>query len=112
MPKTLRLRANTEAALIAALPMLRGEDADGAPFWLIAGPVCDVDVIGPLALTAPVTDPDSGEVATPAVVDERFHANIRGPRIGADPDAWAAIVSAAEPFTLTEVNNPRRRFQA
>lgn len=112
MPQTLRLRADDEAALIDALPMLRTVDADGAPCWLAAGPACDVDPIGPLALTAPVVDPDSGEVTEPAVVDERFHANVRGPRIGADPDAWIAIVEAAAPYTLTEVNNPRRRFQA
>lgn len=111
MPQTLRLRADDEAALIAALPMLRGEDAGGAPCWLTAGPVCDLDVIGPLALTAPVTDPESGEVATPAIVDERFHANLRGPRLGSDPAEWEAIVAAAEPYTLAEVNNPRRRFQ-
>ncbi len=110
--KTLRLRADTEAALIDALPMLRGEDVDGAPCWLTAGPVCDVDPIGALALTAPATDPDSGEVVTPAVVDDRFHANVRGPRIGADPAEWEAIVSAAEPFTLSDIANPRRRFQA
>ena len=112
MPQTLRLRADTEAALIDALPMLRGEDAAGSPCWLTAGPVCDLDVIGPLALTAPVVDPNTGEVAEPAVVDERFHANLRGPRLGADPDAWAAIVSAAEPFALSVIANPRRRFQA
>ena len=111
MPQTLRLRADTEAALIDALPMLRGTD-DGTPCWLTAGPVCDLDVIGPLALTAPVVDPESGEVVTPAVVDERFHANVRGPRLGSDPDAWAAIVVAAAPFTLSDIANPRRRFQA
>ncbi|KAA0576669.1 hypothetical protein [Azospirillum sp. Sh1] len=112
MPQTLRLRADTEAALIDALPMLRGVDADDAPCWLTAGPVCDLDVIGALALTAPVVDPDTGEVVTPAVVDERFHVNMRGPRIGADPAAWAAIVSAAEPYTLSDIANPRRRFQS
>lgn len=108
---TLRLRADTEAALIDAMPMLRTVDADGATCWLTAGPVCDLDPIGPLALTAPVVDPDTGEVVTPAVVDERFHANVRGPRRGADPAEWAAIVEAAAPYTLTEVNTPRRRFQ-
>ncbi|WP_376957746.1 hypothetical protein ABNQ39_11495 [Azospirillum sp. A26] len=106
MPKTLRLRADTEAALIDALPMLRQGDG-----WLTAGPLCDFDPIGPLALTAPVLDPDTGEVTEPADIDERWHANIRGPRVGADPDAWAAIVVAAEPFTLTDIANPRRRFQ-
>lgn len=109
--QTLRLRADTEAALIDALPMLRTTDADGVPCWLTAGPVCDVDPIGPLALTPPVTDPESGEVVTPAVVDERWHANVRGPRIGADPAEWEAVVAAAEPFTLSDVANPRRRFQ-
>ncbi|KAA0572264.1 hypothetical protein FZ983_32350 [Azospirillum sp. B21] len=106
----LRLRADDEAALIEALPMLRGADEAGAPCWLTAGPVCDLDPIGPLALTAPVTDPETGEVTEPAVVDERWHANLRGPRIGADPVEWEAIVAAAEPYTLSEVNNPRRRF--
>ncbi|PWC69092.1 hypothetical protein TSH7_01205 [Azospirillum sp. TSH7] len=110
--KTLRLRADTEAALIDALPMLRTVDADGAPCWLTAGPVCDVDPIGPLTLTAPVVDPETGEVMEPAVVDERWHANLRGPRIGAAPAEWEAIVSAAEPFTLSDIANPRRRFQA
>ena len=111
MPQTTRLRADDEAALIEALPMLRGADEDGAPCWLTAGPVCDVDVIGPLALTAPVVDPDSGEVTEPAVVDERFHANVRGPRLGADPAEWAAIVAASEPYALADIANPRRRFQ-
>lgn len=112
MPQTLRLRADTEAALISALPMLRAVDAAGAPCWLTAGPVCDLDVIGPLALTAPALDPDSGEVVTPAVVDERFHINVGSAEHRFDPAEWAAIVSAAEPYTLSEVNNPRRRFQA
>ncbi|KAA0573327.1 hypothetical protein FZ983_30400 [Azospirillum sp. B21] len=106
----LRLRADTEAALIEALPMLRATDEDGAPCWMTAGPLCDLDPIGPLALTAPVVDPETGEVTEPAVVDERFHANIRGPRRGSDPAEWAAIVEAAAPYTLSEVNNPRRRF--
>ena len=110
--KTLRLRADTEAALVEALPMLRTVDADGTPCWLTAGPACDLDPIGPLALTAPVVDPETGEVVEPAVVDERYHANLRGPRRGSDPAEWAAIVSAVEPYTLSDIANPRRRFQA
>ncbi|MCW2248302.1 hypothetical protein M2352_003936 [Azospirillum fermentarium] len=89
--------------------MLRATDDAGNPCWLTAGPVCDVDPIGPLTLTAPEVDPETGEVLTPAIVGERFHANIRGPRAGADPAAWAAVVQAAAPYTLT-VANPRQRF--
>ncbi|WP_372395178.1 hypothetical protein ABMY26_06845 (plasmid) [Azospirillum sp. HJ39] len=113
MPQTLRLRADVEGALVEALPMLRGIDADGALCWLIAASVCDVDPIGPLALTAPVVDPETGEVVTPAVVDERYHLNIYPAplRLGADPDAWAAIVAAADPFTVPDIANPRRRRQ-
>lgn len=110
MSKTLRVRADDEAALVDALPMLRAPDADGNPYWMTAGPTCDFVLIGPLELVPPVVDPETGEEVTPAVIDQRCHANLRGPRVGADTDAWAAIVEAAEPYTLTEVNNPRRRF--
>ncbi|PWC97732.1 hypothetical protein [Azospirillum sp. TSO5] len=109
---TLHLRADDEDALITALPMLRGVGLDGAPCWLIAGPSCDADVIGPLTLTPAVVDPDSGEVTVPAVVDERFHINVDPAEHRFDPAEWEAIVAAAEPFTLADIANPRRRFQA
>ncbi|WP_372393988.1 hypothetical protein ABMY26_00325 (plasmid) [Azospirillum sp. HJ39] len=113
MPMTLRLRADTEAALIEALPMLRVIDHNGSPCWLTAGPVCDVDPIGPLALTAAVVDPETGEVVTPTVVDERFHLNAYPAplRLDADPAAWDAIFEAASPFVLSDIANPRRRRQ-
>lgn len=93
--------------------MLRTVDADGAPCWLTAGPVCDLATIGPLALTPAVVDPETGEVLTPAVIDERYHLNVYPARLrlGAGPDAWAAIVAAADPFILSDIANPRRRRQ-
>lgn len=109
--QTLRLRADTEAALIDASPMLRGVGLDGAPCWLTICPSCDVDVIGPLTLTPAVVDPVTGQVTAPAVVDDRFHLNVGPAEYRFDPAAWAAIVAAAEPFTLADIANPRRRFQ-
>jgi len=108
--KTIPLRASDEAALVAALPMLRGVDAEGSAYWIEAGPLCDCVVFGALELVPPVVDPDSGDEIEAGVLDERCHANLRGPRAGADPDAWVAVLDAAAPFILTEVFTMRRRF--
>jgi len=107
--QTLRLRAADEATLAAALPMLRGADDEGAPCWVTSGPLCEVRIIGALPLTAPVVN-DVLEIVEPATFAEGWHLNVRGPRIGADPAAWAELLEAAAPYTLTEIALPRERF--
>ncbi|MBF5096026.1 hypothetical protein F1643_18215 [Azospirillum sp. INR13] len=109
--QTLRLRAGDERALISALPMLRVTDPDDGERWLTICHACYVDPIGPLVLTPSLIDPASGQEVAPAVVDARWHLNIIGPRAGADPEAWAAIVVAAAPYTLAEIAAPRRGWQ-
>ena len=70
---TLYLRASDRDALIEALPFLAfGDD----------GVVCytdryALDLIGPIVITDAVMDADGETVLTPAVTDERFHANLR-----------------------------------
>jgi hypothetical protein len=86
--------------------MLRTDD--GAA-WVAAPTACGIDVIGPLVLDPAVIDPDDMSMETEAIVDQRFHVNLIR-RAGADPDAWAAIVSAAGSFLVT-VSHRRRRFQ-
>jgi hypothetical protein len=102
----LLLRAQDETTLAMALPMLRTDD--GAA-WLPSPAACGIDVIGPLVVEPAVIDPYDMSVVAEAVLDARFHVNLIR-RAGADPDAWAAIVSAAAPYAIT-VSQRRRRFQ-
>jgi hypothetical protein len=75
----LCLCAETEADMIAALPFLRGTDQDGQPCWLTAGAGHSLDLIGPLETAPAVIGIIDGlpEVRTPAVVDARYHVNLR-----------------------------------
>jgi len=64
------LHAETEAEMHAALAFMRDDDG-----W-IDSPMYSIDVIGPVVLTTSVIDADGNEV-TPAVIDDRFHVNLR-----------------------------------
>lgn len=66
----LYLRADTEVEMIEALPFARGDEG-----WLSAGAGFALDVIGPVVITPAVFEGD--EIATPAVLDNRFHVNLR-----------------------------------
>lgn len=96
MTTDLMLRFDTEEQAISALPMLRSEDA-----WITASHCHALDPIGPVVTTPAVLD-DAGEVVTPAVMDTRFHANLRL-LPGADP----AIAAAATPFAVTPADPAR-----
>jgi hypothetical protein len=72
----LSLMAATEAALIAALPFLRGTDADGTAIWITGSHEHALDLIGPITTTPGTYDAD-GKVITPPVVNNSFHANLR-----------------------------------
>ena len=100
----LYLQAEDEAALIAALPMLRGEDREGGPTWT-SGPHHAVDAGIPIVTTPAVLD-GRGEVATAAVLDPRFSLNLRLDEGHPDRDAIAA---AAQPFAVAP-RHPRRVF--
>lgn len=94
----LFLRAETEAALIAALPFARGPDEDGQPIWLGSGDGYALDLIGPMVTTEGTYDGDGAEL-TPPVIDQRFHANLR----------CSAEVAALVPIGLSvEPDSPRR----
>ena len=85
------LRAETEAALKAALPFAvstEDETVNGvvtrpAGSWITSAPgVYALDLIGALVVEDAVfgePDPETGEreILTPAVMDEGFHANLR-----------------------------------
>ncbi|CAO3403500.1 hypothetical protein [Azospirillum palustre] len=86
----LMLRFDTEAAAAAVLPMFR---ADGQ--WLTASHDHGLCAIGPVVTTPAVVDA-SGAIVTPAVMDERWHANLR---LLDHPDE-AAIVAACEPYAV------------
>lgn len=104
--QTIHLRATDEAALADALPQLRGTDGDGSPCWLLASHHHALDPIGHLALTQAVVDPETGDVVTPAVIDDAFHANLR--LLETHPE-HNAIMAACEPFAVHPAN-PRRAF--
>lgn len=67
---TIRLRAESEAALIEALPWAR---QDGG--WVLATHQWALDVIGPIVTTPGTYDEDFVEL-TPPITDSRFHANL------------------------------------
>lgn len=64
------LRAETEADMHAALAFMRDDDG-----W-IDSPLYSIDVIGPVVMAPAEIDVDGNEV-TPAVIDNRFHLNLR-----------------------------------
>lgn len=42
-----------------------------------------VDMLGPVTLTPSEIDPETGEVLTPAVIDHRYHVNLRSAELPA-----------------------------
>ncbi len=68
----LYLRSASEADLKAALPWAL--DAGGE--WVPYTAAYALDLIGPI-VTTPAVMNVGGEIATPAEVDTRFHANLR-----------------------------------
>ncbi len=66
----LMYRATDEATWDAYADIV-GLTADGMPNG------CYIDEIGPIVTTPAVIDPETGNVITPAVVDEHFHVNVR-----------------------------------
>ena len=67
----LHLRAGNPGAMANAVPFLRN---DGA--WITASPDFVLDVIGPIQLVPAVFN-KAGVQTHVAVVDERFHLNLR-----------------------------------
>lgn len=88
----LMLRADDEATLAAALPMLR----DGG-VWVTASHHHALDLIGPVEI-APATLDEAGGIVTPATLDERFHLNLR---LRDDCPDCEAIQATAAPFVVT-----------
>ena len=77
MTVDLYLRAGNAGAFATACPWLRGEDPDtGDRFWLTTGDGFVFDPIGAVTLEPAAYD-DAGNELTPAVLDDRFHANLR-----------------------------------
>lgn len=72
----LCLRAGNAGALASACPFLRGEDKTGERIWLTSGDGFALDIIGRV-VTTPGTYDVAGNVITPPVFDDRFHANLR-----------------------------------
>lgn len=96
----LYLRAPDEAALIEALPMLRGEDENGDPGWQIAGTHHALDV-GFTVIREPGIYSANGREEQPPVIAEGFHANLR--LLDGHPD-HDAILAACEPFSVKPAN--------
>lgn len=96
----LYLRAADEAAMIEALPFLRGQDDDGNPAWITSSQTWALDVIGPLEVTPGIYDEEGAQLVAP-VVDGRFHANLR----------CAPEIAAQVPEEVrTEPSSPRRMW--
>jgi len=105
MKHDLCLRADAEADLIAALPMLRGIGEDGAAVWRPGAPGWALLVIGPMVRADAVVD-DEGAVLTPAEMDTRCHANLLLDDERC-PDATTILVAAA-PLTIDVPREKRR----
>lgn len=101
----IRLRADTEDELAAALPWFRGIGENGEPVWVLASPHHALDVIGPLELSPPRMNAE-GEIEATAEIDGRFHANLA--LDDAHPFA-TAITAAVEPLRC-DPPDPRRTF--
>ncbi len=97
----LCLVADTEADMIAALPFARDADENGNAMWQRSGNGWALDPIGPLCTTPAVIGADM-IVVTPAVIDERFHANLRLYGLGLDLQAGIPAAVIVAPV------NPRR----
>lgn len=67
------LRVPTREILQEALPFLWN---DRFNFWVSGSPEFSFDPIGPVVVT-PATYDEDGEQLTQAIVDNRFHANLR-----------------------------------
>jgi len=95
------LRAETEAELIAALPMLReGED------WIETGPNHAFDPIPALVLDEGQLAEDGESFAVPPILAPGFHANLR---LSALHPARAEIEAAIVSFVVAP-DHPRRVF--
>lgn len=68
----LCLRADSEAALKAAIPFAVSAEGE----WIVASHQWAFDPIGAVVVTPAVLGLE-GEVVEPAVLDARFHANLR-----------------------------------
>jgi hypothetical protein len=115
MGNDLMYRATDEATwdAWAAIVSLTYEDRSNG---------CYIDEIGPVVVTPAVVGPD-GDITTPAVMDDRYHVNVRltqiaGPRPDPLPEDY--VPQGHDPAVLTQggpgvewidpvtVNNPRR----
>jgi hypothetical protein len=91
--------------------------SDGQPLG------CYIDCIGQIVTTPAVIDPETGDVVSPAVVDEHFHVNVRLTQIagpmpdpvpedyvqqGHDPAVLAQGGPGVEWIDPASVDNPRR----
>jgi hypothetical protein len=91
--------------------------SDGQPLG------CYIDCIGQIVTTPAVIDPETGDVVSPAVVDEHFHVNVRLTQIagpmpdpvpedyvqqGHDPAVLAQGGEGVEWVDPASVDNPRR----
>jgi hypothetical protein len=66
---------------------------------------CYIDTIGPIVTTPAVIDPETGDVVTPAVVDEHFHVNVRLTQISGpmpDPVPPDYVQQGHDPAVLAE----------
>lgn len=68
----LMLRFTSEDEAIEALSAYRGPDG-----WVYATHGHALDVIGAVERTTPIISPETGDVVVPAIVDNRFHVNLR-----------------------------------
>lgn len=101
----LHLKADDEAALAAALGMLRTVDDDGAPAWALSSAVHALDACVPVVTTAAVVGP-GGEILQPAQFAPGYFANLRLVGNSLERDAIAA---AAAPFVV-EPDEPQQGF--
>lgn len=94
------LVADTKEDMIAALPWSRYTDEGGDERWRTAGPGFELNIIGALMLSQPVFDADGNEII-PAVVDGRYHANLR---------TFDGFSETIDPAIICSPTNPRRKF--
>lgn len=102
----LRLRTDTEAAMIAACPLsFRYTDENGAGQWRTKGDGFDLKIHGAWCMQNAMldnSDPDNPKQVSPPVWDERFHMDVV-----CDDDVAAQIPDAIKIYPVT----PGHTFQ-
>ena len=91
----LSLRATNEQEMIDALPFTRGVDEDGTAIWITSNHEYELNVIGGLYTDAVVDI--NGDIVTPSVKLDGYHANIQCSQELADTIPQNVVIHPQKP---------------